>query len=194
MPSVLRQIEEDVDSKSSHIVYKNKVAEQSDNHEAVSKPRDLKQVQNMRERVKNEKRVTKDAIINIHGLAHEDPSFVHVIQTWPDLLIVYGMKDMIDYTNDIMRLKDKNFYFTYDTTFTLGDFYKSVLIMRNITFQSMPATPVLFLLHKKKLTSCHNVFFEQFRILLPRHNNIPIVVDDEVAIAKSIKNNTDNKV
>ena len=190
MPSVLRAVEKDVQAKSSHIVYKEKVVEQTNQNEATSKPRNLKQVQNLRERVKNQMRITKDAIINIHGLAHDDPSYIHLIQTWPDLLVVFGLRETIDQTLNLIKLGDEALYFTYDTTFTLGDFYLSILLVRNIIFESMPALPVLFLLHKKKLTHTHSIFFEQFSKLFPNHRNIPIVVDDEVAINKAILDKT----
>ena len=38
----------------------------------------------MTDQVKNTKRVSKDSVLNVHGVAHDDPSFVHLIQTWPD--------------------------------------------------------------------------------------------------------------
>ena len=89
MPSVLRSVEREVDSKPAHQVYKTKIVEKTDGNEAVSKPRNLKQVQNLRERVKNEKRLTKDSIINIHGIALDDPTYIHLIQTWPNMGCIY---------------------------------------------------------------------------------------------------------
>ena len=114
MPSVLRSVEREVDSKPAHQVYKTKIVEKTDGNEAVSKPRNLKQVQNLRER------------------------------------IVFGTQSIINYANEIMTLRDPDFYFSYDTTFTLGNFFLSVLLIRNITFRTKPAIPVLFLLHKNK--------------------------------------------
>jgi hypothetical protein len=104
---------------------------------------------------------------------------------------VYGIKEMIETGNEVMKLHDKEFYLTYDTTFTLGDYYKSILLMRNVIFKSMPPMPILFLLHKKKLTSCHKIFFDQFSKLFPKHKGVPIVVDDERAISKAIEDQTD---
>ena len=159
MPSVLRSIEQEVANKPAHVVYKQKIVDDQKGHVAVAAPRNLKQVQNVREKVKNEARLSKDAIINIHGIALDDPGFVHLIITHPDLLIVFGQQEIINYANEIMSLRDPNFYFSYDTTFTLGDFYLSILLVRNITFQTMPALPVLFLLHKKNLSSLPQNFF-----------------------------------
>ena len=191
MPSIMREIEKEVvTASSSHAVYKDKVAQVSDQLEATAKPRNLKQVKNLRERAKQKWQIIKDSIINIHGIATEDPSFVHLIQTWPDLLVVFGLQDLIDHTNKLLSINDRNTYFTYDTTFTLGDFYLSVLLVRNVIFRSMPAFPVLFLLHKKKLKSYHSLFFQQFSSLFPSHENVPIVVDDEVAINKAVQEST----
>ena len=64
---------------------------------------------------KMDKRLTKDAIINIHGIALDDSGFVHLLITLPDLLIVFGQQDLITYVNEIMSCKDPEFYFTYDT-------------------------------------------------------------------------------
>ena len=63
-------------------------------------------------------------------------------------------------------------------------------MIHNVTFTTMPAFPVLFLLHKQKLTSCHKVISEQFSKLFPKHAYVPIVVDDEVVINKAIAENT----
>ena len=151
MPSVLRSVEREVDSKPAHQVYKTKIVEKTDGNEAVSKPQNLKQVQNLRKRVKNEKRLTKDSIINIHGIALDDPTYIHLIQTWPDLLIVFGTQPIINYANEIMTLRDPDFYFSYNTTFTLGHFFLSVLLIRNIIFRTKP-------FFTKKVTFYSNVY------------------------------------
>ena len=93
---------------------------------------------------KNTKRVSKDSVINVHGVAHDGPSFGHLIQTWSDLLIVFGLQEVIDLCNDILKCKDRNTYFTYDTTFNLGDFYLSTALVRNVIFTSQPTLPCLF--------------------------------------------------
>ena len=63
MPSVLQIVKQEVDKKSAHQVYKAKTVEKTDGNKAVAKPRNLKQVQSLKERVKNEQRLTKDSII-----------------------------------------------------------------------------------------------------------------------------------
>ena len=100
MPSVMQEIEKEVNTtSSSHAVYKDRVAQATEQPEATAKLRNLKQVQNLRERAKQKQRITKDSIMNIHGIAMEDPSFVHLIQVWPDLLVVFRLQDLIDHTN-----------------------------------------------------------------------------------------------
>ncbi len=44
---------------------------------------------------------------------------------------------------------------SYDTTFQLGDFYVSTLLFKNVLFQKSPVMPALFMIHEKKLKSCH---------------------------------------
>ena len=126
MPSVIREAKKAVINKPAHLVYEGKVIDPGEGHIAVAAPKNLTQIQNSRERVKNDGRLTKDAIINIYGIALDDPGFVHLIITLPDLLIVFGQQDLITYANEIMPRKDPKFYFTYDTTFTLGDFSSSL--------------------------------------------------------------------
>ena len=43
----------------------------------------------------------------------------------------------------------------YDTSFRLGDFYVPALLFRNVLFDTAPAMPSFFLIHKRKLQSSH---------------------------------------
>jgi len=81
---------------------------------------------------------------------------------------------------------------SYDTTFNLGDFYLSVLIYRQTEFDPQPIMPLAFLLHERKLTATHNVFFQHLASVCPEINDAPnllMVTDSEVAITSAITAN-----
>ena len=59
-------------------------------------------------------------------------------------------QQITDFANDLLKLKGAELYFTYDTAFTQGDFYFSILLVRNVLFQSFPALPLMSMIHKKK--------------------------------------------
>ena len=112
------------------MVYKEMVVENVDGHDAVSKPRDSKQIHNTRAIKKEETRLSKDAMINTHEIAFEG-GFVHSITTFPDLCVVVGDIEMLSELNTIVRLRDPNFILSYDTTFCLGDFSKMSYLHSN---------------------------------------------------------------
>ena len=71
------------------------VCEKREGHEAVSKPRNVKQIHNVRAAQKGDLRLTRDAIYKTHELAYEG-GFIHYISTCPDLAVVAGSKGIID--------------------------------------------------------------------------------------------------
>ena len=77
---------------------------------------------------------------------------------------------------------------SYDTTFQLGDFYLSPLIIRHSLFNERPCIPAIFLFHERKLTEVHQEMFKECIKLIPslKTANIPIVTDKEKAINNAI--------
>lgn len=78
---------------------------------------------------------------------------------YPDLDVVAGSKGILDELNSIIKLKDSELLFSYDTTFSLGEFYVSPLVFKNILFENNPLMAALFLIHERKLEEIHNIFF-----------------------------------
>ena len=74
--------------------------------------------------------------------------------------------------------------FSYDTTFQLRNFYISPLF-RNTIFKSCPVIPLAFLIHQKKLRSCHEKLMKMVMSEVPflAHGSqkYPIVTDNEKA-------------
>ena len=70
------------------------VCENKEGHEAVTKPRNVKQVHNVRAAQKEEVRLSRDAIYNTHEIAYEG-GFIHHIVTYPDLTIIAGSQGIL---------------------------------------------------------------------------------------------------
>ena len=90
------------------------VCENKDGHEAVSKPRNVKQVHNVRAAQKEEVRLTSDAIYNTHESAYEG-ACVHYIATFPDLAVIAESQVIVQDLNNVMKLKNPAFLLSYDT-------------------------------------------------------------------------------
>ena len=76
----------------------------------------------------------------------------------------------------------------HDTTFQLGDFYVSTLAFRHTLFKEAPVIPVAFLIHERKLQTCHDELFGTCCKLVPalKKTKKPIVTDEEQAYVNTI--------
>ena len=187
-PSVLRKAEEKVEENTSHKVYKQMINEATNGNEATSKPKDLQQVQNLRKKVKQENMLSKDAIINAHVIAYDDNGFVWQIQTHPDLLIIIGLKELLNELSQLYKDVDPEHLLSYDTTFQLGDFYLSALLYKHTAFLEKPAVPALFLIHNRKYEEHHKRLFDELKkhVSEKRLHQKVIAVDNEKAITNAI--------
>ena len=69
------------DVEKAHKVYKEMVSENKDGHEAVTKPRNVKQFHNVRAAQKEDLRLTRDTIYNTIEIAYEG-RFVVLFYYW----------------------------------------------------------------------------------------------------------------
>ena len=189
-PSVLENLQIRTEVTKPHKVYKEMICENVEGHDATSKPRNTKQIQNARAYKKEEIRLSRDAILNTHALAYECTGFIHSITTFPDLCVVVGDQEIIEELNLVISSHDINLLCSYDTTFSLGDFYVSPLVFKHILFENNPIISAMFLIHERKLQETHDVFFKMFHKLVKKTKGIPIVTDMEAAIVNSIRDNS----
>jgi len=77
-PSVIHEMELKTELEKPHKVYKNLVCDNTTGHDAVSKPRNLKQLHNLRAARQEDVRLSRDAIYNTHEIAYEG-GFVHYL-------------------------------------------------------------------------------------------------------------------
>ena len=67
----------------------------------------MRQIHYIKEKVKTEDRPTKDALINLQAIAYEDKGNVHFIATFPDLIAIVGMEEMLSELNESLQINDK---------------------------------------------------------------------------------------
>jgi hypothetical protein len=184
-PSVLRDLEKSKVIPS--VAYKRKVSTTaiSQEHHSVQLPRNKKQVKNLQSRHRQRLRISHDALYNLHELAYDLENYIHSLTTYPDLIVVCGLKPMLQEINRLLQIESPASHqlLSYDTTFKLGDFYVSPMLFRNVLFEKNPVMPAMFLLHERKLISTHEqlmmVVAKELPCLVNGKLLIPLVTDDE---------------
>lgn len=190
-PSVLQKANEIQDVPSN--VYKKMVAEVdcANFHQPVLLPRDTTQIRNLQARNRQKFRLTHDSLYNLHELAYDLDGFVSKITTYPNLIVVCGLKGIKEELDRlILTAPDDSVLMSYDTTFQLGDFYLSPFLFKHVLFKSNPVVPAAFLLHERKFKYVHKELMLQLKEEIPSlatiSSPVPIVVDDETALNTAI--------
>ena len=112
------------------------------------------------------------------------------MSTFPDLCVVVADNEMIDELNTVVKLKDPKFLLSYDTTFSLSEFYVSPLVFKHTMFENNPIVAGMFMIHERKLQDTHDTFFRRLNLLVKNLESMPIVTDMESAVARSIREQT----
>ena len=102
-PSAFREFESKVQKEQAHKVYKEEISKQTDRDEILSRPRNVKQLQNLKSKLSGQSRLSRDAILNTHTIAYEEPNFVWKLTTVPDLLVICGMEAMLDKLKQLLK-------------------------------------------------------------------------------------------
>ena len=158
--------------------------------EIIKLPRNVRQIKHIKEREEKKGRIGRDAILNLFSMAYED-EFIHYISVFPDLVLVCGNTLLIQELELIIKSRDNAILLSYDTTFNLGEFYVSPLLVKHVAFMEMPVIPILFLVHERKLTKHHEVLFQTLVSSLKiSTKNVPIVTDMEPGIMLAIEKST----
>lgn len=148
----------------------------------------------MKYEVQNQSRISQDTLYNLHELAYDMTGFVWKITTFPDLICVFGMQELLEELDTVLLLESESQLLSYDTTFQLGDFYVSPFIFRHTLFSEKPCIPAMFLLHERKLTTSHVELFNELRcrVLSLSKCKCPVVTDTEQAISNAISSTLPN--
>lgn len=184
-PSVIKSLQQSCKYETPTTVYRKHVTNvPSPTHLAVLQPRNVRQVKNIRSKQQQKQRLSHDSLYNLHEIALDLPDFIHLIHTYPDLVCVCGTKQLFDEFDRVLLLQSSvPQLLAYDTTFELGDFYLSTLTFRHTLFKEAPVIPAAFLIHERKLITCHEQLFNVCSKLVPslKTTNKPIVTDEEQA-------------
>ena len=124
-PSYLNKFKSLVKSQTTSIAYKKEISNISCDPECVATctPRNLKQLRNLRYQHLNQLKISQDTLYNLHEISYDIPGFIWKINTFPDLVCICGLKEILTELDKVLLL-DSNFQLlSYDTTFQLGDFH-----------------------------------------------------------------------
>lgn len=129
-------------------------------------------------------RISHDSLYNLHELSYGLSDFVHKIVTFPDVIVICGLKQMLVEVNRLLQLKSQDAQLlSYDTTFKLGDFYISPFLFHNVLFQRNPVMPAIFMIHEQKLKSTHDelmmIVANELSSLVHGTQTISMVTDEE---------------
>ena len=190
-PSYLHSCKELVSKDKAHIVYKNEVAAMRTeaNLVPVQTPRNTKQLRNLRFQQLQQTRLSQDALYNLHEIAYDLPGFVWKIVTFPDLICVCGLQEILDELDRVLLLDSPSQLLSYDTTFQLGDFYVSPLLFRHALFKQHPCIPAMFLIHERKFTTTHQEMLKTCaeRVPMLLEAKCALVTDKEKSIVNAIR-------
>jgi hypothetical protein len=188
-PSVIKKLALATSHEMPGNVYKKAIstADCPVNYQPHCVPRNLQQVSSIQHHERQKNRLTHDAIYNLHELSYDLGSFVRIIKTYPDLMIICGLDKIVEDLNMVLKVdSDLPQLLSYDTTFQLGDFFVSPLLYRQVIFTKSPVIPALFLVHERKFQGVHEQFMHQVSQLLPYlvkgKKVVPLVTDEEVGI------------
>lgn len=146
-------------------------------------PRNGRQMQYYKSIAAPERKIGADTIVALHELAYAIPDYIWSIKTYPDLVVCFGLLPLVNLINSGLCT-----FLSYDTTFNLGDFYLSVLVLKLSAFKESPSIPVAFVLHDRKFKTVHSEFGEQLRMKMKSTSvDITLVTDGEAAIVTAMK-------
>ncbi|SMN01977.1 hypothetical protein SPONN_284 [uncultured Candidatus Thioglobus sp.] len=189
-PSCLNSCRDLVTVDNASKVYKKAVANVSCNPESapVCTPRNLKQLRNLRCRQLKQMQISHDTLYNIHEIAYDVPDFIWKITTFPDLICICGLKELLAEFERVLNVESKCQLLSYDTTFQLGDFYVSPVIFRHSLFEENPCIPAMFVIHERKFTDTHQEMWKECCKRVPSlaTTEFPIVTDKEKSITNAI--------
>jgi len=149
---------------------------------AQYQPRNAQQVKYFHSLSTSAQKIGRDAIVNLHELAYMIPGLVWSITTFPDLIVCLGLTQLLQFAS-----ANTDAVLSYDTTFCLGDFYLSFLVLSCSFFVERPVMPVAFVLHERKFDTVHHVFFQHFLTKCTHMKNACVVTDGEAGIVKAVQ-------
>jgi len=150
--------------------------------EVQFQPRNKNQTYYYKSIANPDRKLGSDTMVTLHELAYSIPDFVWSVRTFPDLIVCFGMPCLLNIVQNCTSV-----LLSYDTTFNLGDFYLSVMVLKLSVFDEVPTIPIAFVLHDRKFQAVHSEFCEQLSSRLKISSNVVLVTDGEAAIVSAFK-------
>ncbi|XP_015269776.1 PREDICTED: uncharacterized protein LOC107113050 [Gekko japonicus] len=137
---------------------------------------------------KGRKQISRDEMGSMLELCDRLDSFITQFMLVPEVTVSFGHPELMKEACTLLSLSSEDGslpqLISYDTTFKLGDFYLSPIVMRNIKLKGNPVFPFAFLLHREKCTSHHQDFLCEIITKLGAEHmkNVPLLTDRERGI------------
>ena len=192
LKSTLACLEDKCTSNEPGSVYKKSINETglTAQQQGVLNAKNKKQLENLRYKQNCRKKLTHDSAYNTLQLAYNLDNFVVEFALYPELRLVLASKQLADELNRLLSVKGSDpVLLSYDTTFDLGDFYVSPLIVKHPFFKGNTCFPIAFLIHGRKNQKSHDTFWRELVNVVPnllKHQSF-IVTDRETAFGNSIQ-------
>lgn len=107
--------------------------------------------------------LSKDDFQELHRVAHGLGSYVKLISHYPDLIIVFAMKEICDDLENVLKLnQEPRPLFSYSNSYELGEYIVSSFLYTHPAFLERPTIPSHFVIHEKACGLAHQ---EMCRIL-----------------------------
>ena len=144
---------------------------------------------------KTETKIDKCEIGDLLEINKEFEDLMNDLQLVPNVAAVFCNKKLLNHVKELTKLQN-GAILSYDTTYDTGDFYLSILICRHRGFIGEPEIPIGYLVHRKRDTESHELFFRRIKALFPciYSANIIIVTDREMGIKNAISSTLPNAV
>lgn len=153
--------------------------------------RDSKQIENFRALNKQKYIISPCQLTNINLMSmYHLQDFIQLINSVHEFCAVLAHPETIKLANIILKASEKNpdldQVISYDTTFDLGEFYVSTIVIKNIIVKKDKIFSVAFFVHNRKKTGTHKKFFDWIfdQICVP--SSVPFVTDREHSIVSNI--------
>ncbi|CAF3822698.1 unnamed protein product [Rotaria sp. Silwood1] len=182
--STIQQIDQLVSKMSGAAAYKTLVAANG----GIDSPRNASQCNYRRQKYLNNQKISHDELSNVILLSYELNEFYKLLQLQPETLIILMHDQMKSQLLNLLRITKEIVPLYYETTFSLGEIYVSILGFRNVIFSERPILPLAILMHDRKLQSGHERFVQILNNELPNlHKNCILVTDGEDALKNAFR-------
>jgi MULE transposase domain len=142
---------------------------------------DLKQIQNLTYAENRKLKLHSCPLKSVCEILKHSNIIWH-LTVYPDLVIILGDDRLVELAKE--ALARECVVLEYDTTFDLGDFYLSYMVMQNT--KKKPKFPVGFMIHTRKYESNHKLFWKILNEKLGL-DNVIIATDREPGMVNAIR-------